>query len=136
MPDETLVTQSGSQPFADAVEARDGGRSWLMAGVVITLQPPRSEGLVISDQSRQVAIWQAMSPEGPWTRAQMSPVPGRDGPNETIMYLSRNGLTSVAFGSRASPTEGYPRPSAWTESSSGWTEQPSTGTEGRPHGSR
>jgi hypothetical protein len=52
----------------------------------------------------------------------MSPVPGRDGPNETIMYLSHNGSTGVAFGSRASPSEGYPRPSAWTESPTGWRE--------------
>ncbi len=122
MPDEALVTEPGSQPFAEAVEGGDGGRPWLIAGVVIALQSPRPEGLVVADQTRQVAIWQAASPSGPWTRSEMSPVPGQDGPNETVLYLSHNRSRAVAFGSRASPTEGYPRPSAWTESPTGWTE--------------
>jgi hypothetical protein len=52
----------------------------------------------------------------------MNAVPGRDGPNETILYFAGAGSETVAFGSRASPTEGYPRPSAWTEDSSGWLE--------------
>jgi hypothetical protein len=45
----------------------------------------------------------------------MFPVPGRDGPNETILAFGTQAGDGplTAFGSRPSPTEGYPRPSTW-----------------------
>ncbi|HEX6394428.1 MAG TPA: hypothetical protein VFZ97_13400 [Acidimicrobiales bacterium] len=116
------MSQPGSRPFVDAVQAGGSGLPWLIGGVVATPQQVHPEGLVTSDELREVAIWESTSPSGPWKVAPMKPVPGRDGPNETILYFAGTGQSPVAFGSRASPTEGYPRPSAWTSSPSGWTE--------------
>ena len=92
-----------------------GQAGWLLGG-----------GVIGSDGVNHVAIWSAVAPAGPWRRDAMSPVAGRDGPNETIQGFGiRPGpgpLTAV--GSRPSPTEGYPRPSTWLTPSSGtaWQE--------------
>jgi hypothetical protein len=78
---------------------------WLLGG-----------GLIGPDGVNHVAIWSAADPSGPWVRDAMAPVPGRDGPNETILGFAipaGPGLRA-AVGSRPSPTEGYPRPSTWT----------------------
>jgi hypothetical protein len=88
--------------------APPGARSgWLLGG-----------GVIGPDGVNQVAIWSAAQPSGPWRRDAMAPVPGRDGPNETIQGFAipaGSGLLA-AVGSRPSPTEGYPRPSTWTAS--------------------
>jgi hypothetical protein len=87
---------------AAASPAGQGG--WLLGG-----------GVIGPDGVNRVAIWSAAAPAGPWRRNALSPVAGRDGPNETIQgFGTRPGpgpLTAV--GSRPSPTEGYPRPSTW-----------------------
>ncbi len=85
----------------------DAGRAWLLGG-----------GVLGPGGINQVAMWSAASPAGPWRRDPVAPVPGRDGPNETILGFAGNGSArpEVAFGSRPSPTEGYPRPSTWTAS--------------------
>jgi hypothetical protein len=92
-------------------------------GHVVSAAPPGVEsqwllggGVSGPDGVNQVAIWSAAGPSGPWVRNAMAPVPGRDGPNETIQGFAipaGSGLRA-AVGSRPSPTEGYPRPSTWT----------------------
>jgi hypothetical protein len=88
-----------------AVAPPDAGRGWLLGG-----------GVLGPGGVNQVAMWSAASPAGPWGRDPVDPVPGRDGPNETILGFAGNGVARqvVAFGSRPSPTEGHPRPSTWT----------------------
>ncbi len=98
---QALGAGDGSQPFVDAVEAADDGQPWLLGGAV-------NPG-----PSQQVAVWASTSPHGPWTRAQLNAIAGRDGPYETMLYFARETTATVAFGSRSAPREGYPRPSAW-----------------------
>jgi hypothetical protein len=85
--------------------APEGHGLWLLGG-----------GVIGSDGVNRVAIWSAVAPAGPWRRNTQEPVPGRDGPNETIQgFGTRPGTGPLtAVGSRPSPTEGYPRPSTWT----------------------
>lgn len=120
-PDQ-LPSPPGSVAFPDAVLGAGDAQPWLIGGVIATPQPAATEGLVITNEQRQVAIWEAAAPRGLWDLAGMKPVPGRDGPFETVLNFARRGAASVAFGSRASPTEGYPRPSTWTRTATGWRE--------------
>ena len=120
-PDQ-LPSGPGSQAFPDAVVEGGDGQPWLIGGVIVTPVTPTKEGLVVTNERTQVAIWEAATPSGRWTLANMIAIPGRDGPFETILRLARRGTTAVAFGSRASPTEGYPRPSTWTRTPAGWQE--------------
>lgn len=123
MPGWRLQSPPGSQPFPDTVLAGGGGRPWLIGGVIVTPEPATPEGLVVANEARRVAIWEARAPGGPWKLVGMNAVAGRDGPFETVLYLARRATASVAFGSRASPTEGYPRPSTWTRTMDGWSEK-------------
>jgi hypothetical protein len=86
------------------VAAPGSGAPWLLGGAL-----PAGNGV------NQVAIWSAATPAGPWRADPLSPVPGRDGPNETILaFAHQTGAgPTTAFGTRLSPTEGYPRPSTW-----------------------
>lgn len=120
-PDQ-LPSPPGSLAFPDAVLGAGAAEPWFIGGVIVTPQPATTEGLVVTNEQRKVAIWEAASPRGRWDLAGMNPVPGRDGPFETVLDFARRGATSVAFGSRASPTEGYPRPSTWTRTIAGWQE--------------
>jgi hypothetical protein len=90
------------------VAAPGPGAPWLLGG-----------GVAAGNGVNRVAIWSAAAPAGPWRVDALSPVPGRDGPNETILaFAHQSGAGPVtAFGSRLSPTEGYPRPSTWFASS-------------------
>ena len=117
-----LPSPPGSLAFPDAVLGADAGQTWLIGGVIVTPQPANTQGLVVTNETRQVAIWEAATPGARWNLARMNPVPGRDGPFETVLNFARSGATPVAFGSRASPTEGYPRPSTWTRTEAGWQE--------------
>jgi hypothetical protein len=92
------------------VTAPGAGGPWLLGG-----------GLAAGNGVIHVSIWSAPAPSGPWRQDALSSIPGRDGPNETILGFARPaGLGPMtAFGSRPSPTEGYPRPSTWFASSGG-----------------
>ena len=120
-PDQ-LPSPAASLAFPDAVLGASAQQPWLIGGVIVTPQPATNEGLVVTNEQRQVAIWEAATPRGRWDLAGMKAVPGRDGPFETVLYFAKRDGTSVAFGSRASPTEGYPRPSTWTRTGTGWQE--------------
>jgi hypothetical protein len=122
LPPDQLPSPPGSLAFPDAVLGAGASQPWLIGGVIVTPQPATTEGLVVTNEQRQVAIWEAATPRGRWDVARMKAVPDRDGPFETVLYFARRSATSVAFGSRASPTEGYPRPSAWTRTGAGWQE--------------
>lgn len=61
-----------------------------------------------------VSIWSAPRVTGPWFAADMAPIRGRDGPQESILGFATHAGRLVALGSRPSPTEGYPRPSTWS----------------------
>lgn len=84
--------------------APTGGSPWLVGG-----------GVTDADGVNHVAIWSAADPAGPWIRNAVAPVPGRDGPNETVLaFAPATGAGPVvSLGSRPSPNEGYPRPSTW-----------------------
>jgi hypothetical protein len=122
LPAPSLST-SGN-PYVVSVDAGDALHPALLGGVVIAT-PPSAGRFFSSQGTRSVAVWSAPSPSGPWSAARMDADPGRDGPNETIEYLARYGTQALAFGWRNSPTEGYPRPSAWDARGSGeraWQE--------------
>jgi hypothetical protein len=87
-----------------AVAAPSGQAPWLLGG-----------GVIGPDGVNHVAIWSALGPAGPWVSDKMTPVAGRDGPNETIQGFGTGAGTGppAAVGSRPSPSEGYPRPSTW-----------------------
>jgi hypothetical protein len=106
-----LLAASG-QPFVASVNVGGRGQPLLLGGVVIT-RPPSSGEFFSSQGSRRVALWAAPSLTGPWHESTMEADLQRDGPYETIEYLVSDGPKSFAFGWRNSPTEGYPRPSAW-----------------------
>lgn len=91
-----------------SVQAPTASTPWLLGGNTVS---PSGVNMV--------AIWSASGPGGPWRRDGLLPVPGRDGPNETILGFA----AGEALGSRHSPTEGYPRPSAWVRATTGtWVE--------------
>jgi hypothetical protein len=121
-----LSPASGSVPVEATVRAGGPGDPWIIGGVILI--PDQAENNIFRPQdSRTVALWTAPSRSGPWQLASMNADPQRDGPNETIMFVTgaAAGRSGVAFGWRNSPTEGYPRPSAWiSESPSGqsWIE--------------
>ena len=98
-------------PLEEAVVAGDGNAPWLIGGVIPA--GPVSPGEFRTFPHPTVAIWAADSPTGRWKLASMHADPQRDGPNETIQFLSAARAPAMAFGWRNSPTEGYPRPSAW-----------------------
>lgn len=98
-------------PLEEAVVAGDGHAPWLIGGVIPA--EPASTGEFRTFPHPTVAIWAASSPTGPWKLASMRADPQRDGPNETIQFLASGRTPALAFGWRNSPTEGYPRPSAW-----------------------
>jgi hypothetical protein len=81
------------------VAAGGPGAPWLLGG-----------GTGAGNGINQVAIWSAAAPAGPWRADAVSPVPGRDGPNETILACAhQSGAGPItASGSWLSPTEGYP----------------------------
>ena len=92
-------------------------------GYVVSAQAPTVDtpwllggDTVGGDGVTHVAAWSAARATGPWQPVGLVPVPGRDGPNETILgFAAPVGLGPIVmFGSRRSPTEGYPRPSTWT----------------------
>ena len=127
VPYSALVGTPGDQPQVAAVAAggpatadsATGGPAtpWLLGGTVVD-----------TAGNRRVHIWSAPSPAGPWQPADMVAVPGLDGPQETIEYLTARspaGAGPIAFGYRLSPDEGYPRPSAWVAGDAGgrsWSE--------------
>lgn len=121
IPLESLSPRGGPQAEVMAVQAGGAGRPWLLGGV-IPEATPYSDGFRTFPMPT-VAIWRASSVRGPWRRANLHADPQRDGPNETIYYLSSYANLQVSFGWRNSPTEGYPRPSAWSGSTDGGTWQ-------------
>jgi hypothetical protein len=100
--DSALVGATGGRPFVATVAASPTGSGWLAGGVVLG-----------PGDDRQVAVWGSAGNGRVWTRAPKQPIAGRDGPNETIYFLAGGASGQVAFGYRRSPTENYPRPSAW-----------------------
>ncbi len=112
--ERAFVAASGSQRLhVGTLLAGDSTHPWLVGGQTET-----------TAAVSHVAIWSAGSAGGPWRRAGMAAVPGRDGPEELIIGLARRADKAVAFGSRSSPQEGYPRPSTWSTRDNGqsWQE--------------
>jgi len=105
VPPAAFAGSTGGVPLVETVVAGMGGAPWRAGGVI--------DG---AGGSQQVSIWRAPLPQGPWTLEAVAPVPGRDGPNETIYGIAPGRSVLVAFGFRRSPTENYPRPSVWTAS--------------------
>ncbi|MGI8491791.1 MAG: hypothetical protein ACR2NJ_03390 [Acidimicrobiales bacterium] len=117
------------------MSAGGAGQLWLAGGETLTAGTqsftPGAQSFIPGVQSftpgaaTHVAVWSATSPAGPWRANTMEPVPGRDGPFEAILGFARRGAQAVAFGSRPSPGEGYPRPSTWLSAGTGgvWQEQ-------------
>ena len=103
VPDSALVSAAGEDPYVATIAANPTGPGWIAGGVIVG---PGGD--------RQVALWSSAGHGQPWTRAPTQPVAGRDGPNETIYFLTGGRGEEVAFGYRRSPTENYPRPSVWT----------------------
>lgn len=123
MPPGELTAPAGSQPFEATVLAPlSPGEPYLIGGVIKAPTPAAQGFRPVAPL--QVAVWVSPSAKGPWRLADFRDDPQRDGPNETITYLATSRSNTVGFGWRNSPTEGYPRPSAWVASSGDrtWTE--------------
>jgi hypothetical protein len=114
LPPAALVGSGQGDVDVASVLAADANHPWLLGGDTIA-----------ADGTRSVAIWSApAAPAGPWQPASFTPV-SLDAPYDVILSLARTATNTLAFGSRASPLHGNPRPSVWALSQGvSWAEVP------------